>query len=121
SEVFLRPGANHDGRLQAHEIRTLSLSRALVVLSACETAGGRVVAGEGPLSLSRAFLQAGAGQVVATLWPVGEDAADFMADFYAEIARGRQPAEALHAAKQATQRAGRNPLSWAAFTLMVAR
>jgi tetratricopeptide (TPR) repeat protein len=121
SDVFLRPGAVHDGRLQAHEIRTLSLEGALVVLSACETAGGRVVAGEGPLSLSRAFLQAGAGQVVATLWPVGEDAADFMADFYGELARGRRPAEALHAAKHAAQRAGRDPLSWAAFTLMVAR
>jgi len=121
SEVFLRPGANHDGRLQAHEIRTLLLSRALVVLSACETAGGRVVAGEGPLSLSRAFLQAGAAQVVATLWPVGEDAADFMADFYGELARGRQPAEALHAAKHAARGASRDPLSWAAFTLMVAR
>jgi tetratricopeptide (TPR) repeat protein len=121
SDVLLRPGAVHDGRLQAHEIRTLPLSGVLVVLSACETAAGRVVAGEGPLSLSRAFLQAGAGQVVATLWPVGESAADLMSAFYREMEAGSQPAQALRAAKQRARAAGLEPIAWAPFTLVVAR
>lgn len=120
AEVRIAAGGGHDGRLQAHEIRTLPLTGMLVVLSACETATGRVVAGEGSLSLSRAFLQAGARHVIATLWPVGDATANLMATFYRELDAGRPPAAALREAKRAARAADVPALAWAPFTLLIA-
>ncbi len=75
--------------------------------------------GEGVLSLSRAFLRAGARGTIATLWPVGPPAADLMARFYPRLAAGEPPAEALAAAKRELRR-GRwgHPLYWAPFVLV---
>lgn len=57
------------GRLYAREIANLQLdSTQLIILSACETATGGLVRGEGLLSLSRAFAYAGCPNLVATLW-----------------------------------------------------
>lgn len=121
AHVALAPDGEDDGLLHAYEIRNLPLPGSLVVLSACESAAGRVVGGEGPLSLSRAFLQAGASGVVATLWPVGPAAADLMETFYRELARGRPTADALRAAKLSLRRGDRSePFYWAAFTLVTA-
>jgi len=117
AEIRLYPSPEHDGRLHALEIRTLPLRDALVVLSACETAAGPVAASEGPLSLSRAFFQAGAGQVIATLSPVG-DAAELMAQFYRGLETGRPVAESLREAKLALYRTGVGPLTWAPFVLL---
>lgn len=118
AELLLTPDSLHDGRLQAAEIRRLRLDQALVVLSACETAAGRVLLGEGPMSLSRAFLQAGAAEVVATLWPVGDGAADLMEEFYRKVESGLTPAEALRAAKVRLRDHGASPLVWASFSLL---
>lgn len=81
----------------------LDLDANLVVLSACETARGHVQAGEGVQSLARGFLHAGARGVVATLWPVSDEAtADVMAAFYAEaLERGLPVSEALAMARRA--------------------
>ena len=58
SAVLLAPGgANEDGLLQAREIEGLDLSGRVVVLSACETASGAILNGEGVLSLARALLR----------------------------------------------------------------
>lgn len=121
ARLTLAPGGEHDGVLHAFEIERLRLRGALVVLSACETSVGRLAGGEGALSLSRAFLRAGAGGTVATLWPVGAGAAPLMSRFYAELAAGRTAAEALRAAKLAQRGGGGSfaaPLHWAAFTLV---
>ena len=73
------------------------------------------------MSLSRAFLQAGARDVIATLWPVGDATADLMTTFYRELDAGRPPTFALREAKRAARAAGVSPLAWAPFTLLVAR
>jgi CHAT domain-containing protein len=68
----------------------------LVTLAACETALGEARASEGVMGLRRGFVQAGAHNVLLTLWQVGdEESARFMADFYAAVAEARSPAEAL--------------------------
>ena len=65
--------ADDGGSLYAHEIYDLDLPAELVVLSACETALGREVRGEGLVSgLPRAFLHAGAARVLVSLWEVGD-------------------------------------------------
>lgn len=61
-----------DGLLQAHEIERLRLTADLVVLSACETALGQNVRGEGLLGLARAFFHAGARRLVASQWRVAD-------------------------------------------------
>jgi CHAT domain-containing protein/tetratricopeptide (TPR) repeat protein len=121
ARLTLSPGSGDDGLLHAFEIERLRLPGTLVVLSACETGVGRLAGGEGALSLSRAFLRAGAGGTIATLWPVGAGAAPLMAAFYRELAAGRPPAQALRHAKIAQRRGGgpfAAPLHWAAFTLV---
>ncbi|MBL7805716.1 MAG: CHAT domain-containing protein [Saprospiraceae bacterium] len=86
--------------LYGYELSDCRLGARLVVLSACETALGNADAGEGAFSLSRAFLEAGALQVVATLWPVDNGAnAALMEHFYQTLHAGATPARALREAK----------------------
>jgi CHAT domain-containing protein/tetratricopeptide (TPR) repeat protein len=122
---FARGGAQ-DGRLEVHEVLGLDLAADLVVLSACQTGLGSgaladVPAGDDWVGLTRAFLHAGAGQVVATLWPVEDDAtAALMERFYRELAAGAEAARALAAAQRATlaRRATANPFTWAGFVVV---
>src|SRR5206468_828178 len=82
-------GDGEDGFLQAREIYGLRLQTDLVVLSACQTARGSVVEGEGVQSLAVAFLDAGARSVVASLWNVNDErTATFMEAFYRHLSAG---------------------------------
>jgi CHAT domain-containing protein len=94
-------GRPRDGFLRAHEIRDLVLPADLVVLSACRTAVGPEVRGEGPLSLARSFLDAGAARAIVTLWSVNDEAsAELMRRFYRGVLADRlRPPEALRAAQ----------------------
>jgi CHAT domain-containing protein len=93
----------------------------LVVLSACRTALGKDVRGEGLLSLTRGFMYAGASSVVASLWKVDDEAtAELMREFYTNmLQKGATPAAALRAAQNSIRQkpAWRSPYYWAAFTL----
>ncbi len=72
--------------LRSREISTLNIPADMVVLSACETAVGPHVTGEGMLGLQRAFLIAGSQSVVASLWRVyDQSTSKLMSDFYANI------------------------------------
>jgi CHAT domain-containing protein len=110
-----------EGLLTALEVTALDLRRTqLVVLSACETGLGRLQNGEGVLGLTRAFHEAGARFVLSTLWSIDDEGTKaFMDTFYAEIAAGRAPAEALSAARQSFLRHPRfsDPYYWAPFVL----
>ncbi|MEO0867825.1 MAG: CHAT domain-containing tetratricopeptide repeat protein, partial [Cyanobacteria bacterium J06642_11] len=106
-----------DGLLTAAEILTQSLQAKLVVLSACDTGRGKIT-GDGVIGLSRSFLAAGADNVMVSLWQVPDDAtAELMVEFY----RQRQQldnAQALRQAMLKTRQTYKNPLAWAAFTLI---
>jgi CHAT domain-containing protein len=110
-----------DGKLSSSVISTLSINARLVTLSACDTALGREVEGEGIMSLSRAFLYAGAGAVLSTLWPIDDQATSaFMQSFYASLLKKKMSASrALHEAQlhMKTVPAWSDPFYWAAFTL----
>lgn len=115
-------GSREDGLLQAHEIFDLRLAADLVVLSACETALGKEVTGEGLMGLTRAFLYAGADSLVVSLWPVADDAAtpDLMVSFYRRLDRSGDKSEALQAAKLELIRKKQyaHPYYWAPFILV---
>ena len=92
----------------------------LAVLSACDTARGRLVRGEGVQSFSRAFLASGARSTVTTLWRVpDEPTREFMKIFYHHVQQGLPRDEALRRAKLRfiESRALAHPHYWAAFVL----
>ena len=93
----------------------------LVVLSACQTALGKDVRGEGLIGLTRGFMYAGASSVVASLWKVDDAAtAELMKHFYSNLLQHQmQPAEALRAAQNSIRQNPKwsSPYYWAAFTL----
>jgi CHAT domain-containing protein len=119
SGLALTPGgAGNDGILQMREIYGLDLDAALVTLSACQTALGREVTGEGLVGLSRAFFYAGADAVTASLWSVNDrSTAELMTLVYGRLREGASIEAALAGAKRALL-AGertRHPYYWAAF------
>jgi CHAT domain-containing protein len=114
-------GKPQDGYLRLHEIYNLRLAVDLVVLSACQTALGKEIRGEGVTSLSRAFLYAGAARVIASLWQVDDGAtAELMGRFYRKLlAEQLKPAAALRSAQldMLAQQRWQFPYFWAAFEL----
>ena len=120
SAVLLSPGdAKEDGLLQAREIEALDLDGRIVVLSACYTAGGAVLSGEGVLSLARAFFEAGAHAVIGSRWPLRDaDAAALFDVFYRHLGRGASLSEALKASQDEARAAGRPTSAWAALVLL---
>lgn len=114
-------GRPRNGFLRLNDIYNLRLNSDLVVLSACETALGAEIKGEGLIGLTRAFLYAGSPRVVATLWKIDDRAtAGFMDHFYeAMLIRGERPAAALRSAQIAMwkETGSAVPYDWAAFSL----
>lgn len=116
-----------DGYFSAQELMYLDLSACdLAVLSACQTALGSERAGNGLISLRRAFEVAGAKTVVSSLWQVDDEATvDLMTRFYENYwLRGLGKAESLHRAKLQLLKKNRakyggdaRPYSWGAFVL----
>jgi tetratricopeptide (TPR) repeat protein len=92
----------------------------LITLSACQTAIGKDVPGEGVESFSRAFLASGVPSVVTSLWSVGDrSTAGLMVRFYDRLAKGSSKAEALRDAKLDFLHSAEasHPAYWAAFIL----
>jgi CHAT domain-containing protein len=141
SNIVLSQVANNlteDGLLEAWEVAKLDLNADLVVLSACETARGRVSAGEGVIGLSWAFFVAGSPTTVVSQWKVlSASTTDFMVDFYRNLqakpttGKGRNmpntnaslkpvKAEALRQAtlKMLKSSTYREPLYWAPFIVI---
>jgi CHAT domain-containing protein len=90
-----------DGFLQAWEIfERVRLDADLVVLSACKSALGKEIGGEGLMSLTRAFQYAGARSVMASLWKISDrTTAELMVRFYKHLKEGLPKDEALRAAQ----------------------
>lgn len=97
--LLFTPANGSDGRFDTKSVAAMHIqSGATVVLAACATARGEVRGAEGTISLARAFVAAGARNVIATLRPVNdEDAAEFFTRLHHYLARGIAPAEALRA------------------------
>jgi CHAT domain-containing protein/tetratricopeptide (TPR) repeat protein len=107
--------------LRSTDLQRQDWSRSrLVVLSACATAAGEIRGAHNPESLVRALTKAGPPRVVASLWNVDSDAtANLMRVFYADLAKGSPPEQALWSAQQwMRQRPGwEHPYYWAGFHL----
>jgi CHAT domain-containing protein/tetratricopeptide (TPR) repeat protein len=116
-----KQGRRQDGFLRAHDLYNLKLEADLVVLSACQTALGKQIKGEGLVGLVRGFMYAGAPRVVASLWDVKDEAtAELMKRFYYKmLVEGMRPAAALRAAQVSMWKEPRwqAPYYWAGFMI----
>jgi CHAT domain-containing protein len=114
-------GKPQDGFLRMHEIFNLEMPADLVVLSACQTALGKEIKGEGLVGLTRGFMYAGAERVTASLWQVDDQAtAQLMQYFYRGMLKdGLRPAAALRAAQIEMSGSSRwsSPYYWAGFVI----
>jgi CHAT domain-containing protein len=114
-------GRPQDGFLRLHDIYNLKLGADLVVLSACRTALGKDIRGEGLVGLTRGFMYAGAPRVLASLWNVDDRAtSQLMRQLYVGVLKQNQsPAAALRAAQVAMWKSSRwqSPYYWAAFAM----
>jgi CHAT domain-containing protein len=119
--LFDREGRPQNGFLRLYDVYNLQLGSDLVVLSACQTALGGDITGEGLIGLTRGFLYAGAPRVVSTLWEIDDRATvEIMKRFYSEmLVRGQRPTAAIRSAQMAMwkSRGWDAPYYWAAFTL----
>jgi CHAT domain-containing protein len=119
-----RNGRVSDQYVRAGDLLARTFDAEVVVLSACDTALGRQVAGEGLVGLRYAALARGARSVVASLWPVSDAiAADLMTDMYRYImVDGHPVATALGLAIRATlvRTPSLDPALWGPFAVYVA-
>jgi len=117
--ALARGNTRGEGLLQASEIFNLPFSADLVVLSACETGLGQLVQGEGMVGLTRAFMYAGAGAIVASLWSVADaSTAELMQTMYSDVVNNKaSAADALRASKLSLIRNPEtaHPFHWAPF------
>jgi CHAT domain-containing protein len=118
------PEKNSGGAVYAHEMYRLRFQRThVVILSGCETAAGRIYAGEGVASLARPLLAAGVPAVVGNLWKVGDGAAQqFHESFHRGFASGETPLTALQRVQksciESKDPAVRHPSFWAGYQLI---
>lgn len=115
-------GRPQDGVLRLADIYGLRLPACQVTLSACQTALGKEIRGEGLLSLTRGFMYAGAERILASVWKVDDEAtARLMEEYYRRIfaSPSLPPSRAMQAARQAVRRQKRwsAPYYWAGFVL----
>lgn len=134
SFIVLSPDAaseGEDGLLEAWEVSELRLDADIAVLSACQTARGRVGAGEGLLGLSWAFFIAGVQTTVASQWEVdSRPTTPLMVSFHRELRREKNwrgsvlpKARALQRAAREAQKASafQHPFDWAGFVVIGTR
>jgi CHAT domain-containing protein/tetratricopeptide (TPR) repeat protein len=116
-----RQGRPTDGFLRLNEIYNMKLDANLVVLSACQTALGKDVEGEGLLGLTRGFMYAGAPRIVASLWEVDDRATEELMKYFYQgmLVRHLTASESLRSAQIAVrnQPQWRSPYFWAGFVL----
>jgi len=109
-----------DGILTAFEVINLDLATThLVVLSACETGLGKIENGEGVYGLQRSFLQAGARNIMISLWKVDDlMTQELMVKFYHYLFQGHSDRAALKLAQLDQLKKYRNPFGWGGFIMI---
>ena len=124
SRLLFAPDAvtGDTGALLGSELQPAGLAHTgVVVLATCNGAAGRVVDGEGMVSVARLFLDAGVPSVIASLWPVDDGHDEIMLDFHRALAAGHDPAAALRRAQLASLRlqpAGKPIREWGAYVAL---
>ena len=106
--------------LNVYEIYNINLHTPLVVLSSCNTGGGKIIKGEGAISISRGFVYAGCPSLVTTLWSVADlNSSRLMTYFYKDLKDGERIDKSLQQAKiqyiENSDQINSHPFYWAGF------
>lgn len=116
---FDQLGAKRSHLVRSVEVASLDLDLELAVLSACNTHVGKAFRGEGMLGIGRAFLDAGSDAIIASLWPIDDEAtAQLMGAFYRSLIRDkRNVSNSLRVAQNAVRESAStsDPFFWAGF------
>ncbi|MDQ3257672.1 MAG: CHAT domain-containing protein, partial [Acidobacteriota bacterium] len=121
SYLQLAPSQKDDGRLRAREVMNLSLNADLAVLSACESARGKISRGEGVIGMSWAFHIAGVPTTVVSQWKVdSKSTEELMVEFHRQLLGGVGKARSLKSAvlKLKQDRRYSHPFYWASFVIV---
>jgi CHAT domain-containing protein/Tfp pilus assembly protein PilF len=113
---------NEDGLLEAWEMKDLDLKADMVILSACDTARGKISNGEGVIGMTWAMFIAGTPTTVASQWKVeSSSTTELMLEFHHQLLAGKvSKAEALRLAELKLLRTEKykHPVYWAGFVLV---
>jgi CHAT domain-containing protein len=112
-----------DNRLYAYEIYNMKLNAQMAVLSSCNSGFGKMLKGEGMMSLARGFMYAGCPSIIMTLWQVADkSSSELMTSFYKYLKRGKSKQEAMRLAKldylETADDLTSNPYFWSAFVVL---
>ncbi len=124
SDSSLQENETYDDVIYVNEIYNLNINSSLAILSACGTGKGKLLKGEGLISIGRAFQYAGCPGMIMSLWKISDrSAAEIMKSFCRTLKKGRDVDEALRDAKidflKHSEVNGRShPFYWSAFVLI---
>ncbi len=115
--------ATEDNKLYAYEIYNMKLNAQMAVLSSCNSGFGKMLKGEGMMSLARGFMYAGCPSIIMTLWQVADkSSSELMTSFYKYLKRGKSKQEAMRLAKldylDSADDLTSNPYFWSAFVVL---
>ncbi|MBC8311605.1 MAG: CHAT domain-containing protein [Candidatus Marinimicrobia bacterium] len=113
--------SDEDGILYASEIYNMQINTNLTVLSSCESGSGKMINGEGILSLARGFMYAGTDNIIYTLWKVGDKSSNLLlTKFYENVLSGMDYSQSLRQAKLSlvSNEATSIPRNWSGYILM---
>jgi len=113
----------NDSYMTYNDIQLNTFDVELAVVSSCESGYGKVIEGEGAMSIAKAFFQAGAKSTLVSLWPVDDcSTADIMSYFYQNLKEDDNKSEALSKAKlkylETAHPSRTHPYYWAGFVLI---
>lgn len=121
--IFSASGeAGDDGMLNTYEVYIVPVNAMMVVLSSCNTGTGKLVTGEGILSLARGFLYAGSRSVVMSMWAVEDKSAStVIQSFYKNMRSGQTKSSALRNARlkflRSADQGRSHPYYWSALVI----
>jgi CHAT domain-containing protein len=122
--VFAKDSSStEDGFLNTYELYNMKLNAEMVVLSACNTGYGKLIRGEGIMSLARGFMYAGCPSIVMSLWSIDDQSTSLlMRKFYEYLIQGQNKDEALRRAKleflKTADEVKSNPFFWSGMILI---
>jgi CHAT domain-containing protein len=113
----------NDGFLNTYEIYNMRFNARMAVLSSCKTGFGKLMKGEGVMSLARGFMYAGCPSIIMTLWEVSDKSgARLMKDFYQSLIKGKSKSKALQEAKlnflKSADNLKANPYFWSTYVII---
>ncbi len=116
------PDGTDDGMLNTYEVYSVPVNAMMVVLSSCNTGVGKLVTGEGILSLARGFMYAGSRSVVMSMWSVEDrSASEVIRSFYKNMRSGQTKSSALRNARlkflQSADQGRSHPYYWSTLVI----